>query len=162
MTEQEMRDANVPTPKSDDELSAYIKGLVDQQHDYGTCCYAMSMAAVAAFNYVASKLGVTGFQASCADMDILRRTRRMERFQILDLSNLLFPQYRDRFKSCDEMIADNVEWLSEEAKKNLATSDHAHPDVVAYWKMLSERKDRTSCAPESPAREGSGAVANNN
>lgn len=162
MTEQEMRDAKVPTFNSDEDLSAYIKGLVLQQHDYGTCCYAMSMAAVAAFNFVASKLGVTGFQASCADMDILRRTRRMERFQILDLSNLLFPQYRDKFKSFDSMIADNAEWLSEEAEKNLATSDHAHPEVIAHWKMLSELKDRTSCAPGSPAREGSGAVANSN
>ena len=29
-------------------------------------------------HYVASKLGMTGFQASCADLDILRRTRLLD------------------------------------------------------------------------------------
>ena len=77
MTEQEMRDTEVPRANTIGELSDYIESLVQQEHDYGTCVYAMSMAATAAFNYVARRLGVTGFQASCADMDVLRRTRRI-------------------------------------------------------------------------------------
>lgn len=155
MTEQEMRSAQVPTLKTMDELTAYIAGLVEQEHDYGTCCYAMSMAAVAAFNHVASKLGVTGFQASCADMDILRRTRRMERFQILDLSDLLYPQYRDKFKSFEDMLAENAEWLPGEAQKKLAEShDHAHPDVIAYWEMLTRLKsEEARPAPKSAWQE---------
>ena len=38
--EKEMREARVPTPKSLDELQEYIKGLVEREHDYGTCVRA--------------------------------------------------------------------------------------------------------------------------
>src|SRR5690606_31751241 len=78
MDEAQMRAAEVPWPETMDELTAYIEGLVEREHDYGTCVYAMSMAAVAAFQHVAKRLGVTGFQASCADMDVLRRTRNLD------------------------------------------------------------------------------------
>src|SRR5574343_1229666 len=96
MNEQEMRESEVPTFDTIEELSKYVAELVSQDHDYGTCCYAMSMSAVAAFNFVAHKLGVTGFQASCADLDILRRTRYLKGpFAIQNYSNLLYPQYAD-------------------------------------------------------------------
>ena len=63
MCEQDMRAAEVPSAGTIGELSDYIESLVQQEHDYGTCVYAMSMAATSAFNYVAHQLGVTGFQA---------------------------------------------------------------------------------------------------
>ena len=89
-----MRAEKAPWPKTLEELNEYITSLTDRQHDYGTCVYAMSLAAVAAFQHVASKLGVTGFQASCADLDILRRTRSMEGpFIILKAEDMCYPQY---------------------------------------------------------------------
>lgn len=140
-TEAELRDAQAPSPKSVEELSAIIDTLVDREHDYGTCVYAMSIAATAAFNYVAHKLGVTGFQAGCADLDILKRTRRMERFRIVDMSNLLYPQYRDKFDALGykQLIAENADWLAEEARKRLLETDnkHAHPRVLAHWQRLA-------------------------
>lgn len=136
--EQEMRDAKVPTPDTAKDLTAYIDGLVKRDHDYGTCVYAMSMAATAAFNYVAHKLGVTGFQASCADMDILRRTRSLEGpFMILDGQNALYPQYDLEGKVREWLGGDDFkEWISEQAKKKLAESDGASPSVVAHWRSL--------------------------
>lgn len=137
-SEQQMREEEVPTPKTSRQLSAYIDELVDRQHSYGTCVYAMSMAATAAFNYVASKLGVTGFQASCADLDVLRRTRRIEGpFMILFARDLLYPQY-DLHAKVDEMADDARGWLSAEARKKLNESPDAHPDVVAHWKRLAK------------------------
>jgi hypothetical protein len=50
--ESDMRKAKVPWPQSEEELTEYINSLVYRNHDYGTCVYAMSMAAVAAFQYV--------------------------------------------------------------------------------------------------------------
>lgn len=137
--EREMRAAEVPTPQTPEELSAYIDGLVKQNHDYGTCVYAMSMAATAAFNYVASKLGVTGFQASCADMDIIRRTRRIDGpLMLLDGSQALYPQY-DLIGKVREWMEDDdfQKWLSEEAKKKLAESGDASERVTAHWKRLA-------------------------
>lgn len=140
-TEQEMREASVPSLKTIEELTGYINELVDREHDYGTCVYAMSMAATAAFNYVAGALGVTGFQASCADLDIIRRTRHIEGpFGIIDGADLLYPQY-DLHAKLDEMIQKWMPWAKEEAIKMLAKMSKegiAADSVVAHWKKLSE------------------------
>ncbi len=80
-SEGDMREVKNPQPYTPKQLADYIDSLVSRNHDYGTAVYAMSLAAVAAFNYVAHKVGSSGFQASCADLDVLRRTRntRMSR-----------------------------------------------------------------------------------
>lgn len=136
-TEKEMREATVPTPAFVDDLAKYVSSLVDRQHDYGTCVYAMSMAATAAFNYVAHKLGVTGFQASCADMDILTRTRGWKgSFIILKAEDLLYPQY-DLPQKLNEWIAEQKPWLAEQAKLLLSERDGAHSAVSAHWQKLA-------------------------
>jgi len=141
MGEAAMRDYELPWPRSEDELTTIVRSLVNRQHDYGTCVYAMSMAAVAAFNYVASALGVTGFQASCADLDVLRRTRSLEVFRVVDASKLLYPQYltREHFPTQDDIEADCGEWLGNKARALLTESPNAHPDVVARWQELAAR-----------------------
>lgn len=137
VTEQEMREAEVPSPKSQKELLAYIESLVNREHDYGTCVYAMSMSAVATFNYVAGMLGVTGFQASCADLDILRRTRSLKGpFSIQRGEDWLYPQY-DPEERLRKFRVEISEWLSAEAKQLLKERDSAHPNVVAHWQKLA-------------------------
>lgn len=139
MTEQEMREAKVETPSNLEELNAYIEKLVNQEHGYGTCVYAMSMAATAAFNYVASQLGVTGFQAGCADMDAFRRMRGIDGpFMMLQAENMLYPQYNLEGKLKEFMCSsDTQEWLKEEARLRLVDSEYAHPKVLAHWKKLA-------------------------
>jgi hypothetical protein len=150
MTEEEMRDADVPTLETLEELTAYISELVNQPQDYGTCVYAMSMAATATFNYVARNLGVTGFQASCADMDILRRTRDLEGpFMLVKGENLLYPQY-DIQSNVQEWIGSCTPWAAQEAKKLLAS---ANPENVAYnvwrhWERLASAGEELD-APET-------------
>ena len=144
MTEQELRNSEVPTPESYEELIAYIQGLVEQEHDYGTCVYAMSMSAVAAFIFVAGRLGVTGFQASCADLDILTRIRNIKGgFILLKTKDLLYPQYDLRKKLNDFITSDETEtFLKEEAKKHLAQdNEFTHPNVIAHWKKLIEENE---------------------
>ncbi len=134
-----MRDSTPAWPKTEEEMLAQIRANLEGSHDYGTCVYAMSLSALAAFHYVASKLGVTGFQASCADMDFLRRTRGMKGgFLILKAEDLLFPQDDLRAK-LEEFIAESREWLCTEARKLLdERSSVAHPNVLAHWKKLAE------------------------
>lgn len=139
MTEKEMRDSKVPWFETIGELGRYIEDLRDQSHDYGTCVYAMSMAATATFYYMAGQLGVTGFQASCADMDILRRTRCMTSgFRIFDYDNLLYPQYEDKFPTWNGLIEENIESLAKLAREKLDTCKCPHPDVKAHWEKLVE------------------------
>jgi hypothetical protein len=137
-TEAEMREAKVPWPKTKEQLVEYIESLVNRQHDYGTCVYAMSMAAEAAFNYVAGKEGCTGFQASCADLDFVRRVRLLKGpFMLIKAEDMLYPQY-NLFDKLSESMEKWKPWAKEEAVKKLAETDHAHPDVIAHWKKLAE------------------------
>lgn len=135
--EKAMRESSVPWPKTPEQLSQYIASLVSKEHDYGTCVYAMSMAAVAALNYVAGHLGVTGFQASCADMDIIRRTRHIDGpFMLINGADALYPQY-DLPGRLAEAMDKWKPWLKEQAQKNLDSNTSAHPNVIDHWKKLA-------------------------
>ena len=141
LNEADLRATRVETPDSPEQLLAVIEQLVKREHDYGTAVYAMSMAAVAAYEYVARQLGVTGFQASCADMDIIRRNRRLDGpFMLVNGDHALYPQYNIREK-VESFLRDIRPWLGEQARVKLAeqetiTIGHAHPDVVNHWKAL--------------------------
>ena len=139
-SESEMRETKEQWPKTIEELEEYIGSLVNREHDYGTCVYAMSLAAVAAFNYVAHKLGTTGFQASCADLDILRRTRNLKcGFRILDYEHLLYPQYlnSEHFPTVEELLEENKEELAKAAKQKLNEDGGIHPEVKARWEYIA-------------------------
>ena len=142
-TEAEMRDGVIPRHETVEEMAAYITALVERPHDYGTCVYAMSMAAVAAYDYVAHKLGVTGFQASCADMDILRRNRGYKHgFQLVDYADVLYPQYWDEerapFFQALMRKPETRQRFREEATKLLAAANGSvHPGVREHWEMLA-------------------------
>lgn len=138
--EKQLRESPDPWPCTEEELRVYIKALHLRRHDYGTCCYAMSLAAVAAFNYIAHALGTTGFQSSCADLDILRRTRGLKHgFQILDFDKLLYPQScnEDNFPSAAFLLRKHHVDLARQAQEKLTDSEGAHPNVIAHWKRLA-------------------------
>ena len=155
-TEQEMRAETAPAPDTIEALGEYIASLVDRQHDYGTCVYAMSLAATAAFNHVAYKLGVTGFQASCADLDIVRRTRSMDGpFILLKGEDMIYPQY-DLPGKLREAMEKWADWAAEQAAKKLAENkqENVHPNVWAHWVALSARKPNTHALPRGGAKKG--------
>ncbi len=138
--EQAMRAEKVPWPKTIEELTAYIEKQVDGPHDYGTAVYAMSLAATAAFNYVAGTLGCTGFQASCADLDIVRRTRLIDGpFMLIKGEDALYPQ-SDLPANLSKALDEWKPWMADEAAKKLAENPQAHPAVVAHWKALIAAK----------------------
>jgi hypothetical protein len=146
-TAKQMREHEVPWPKTEQELTSYIDSLVNRDHDYGTCVYAMSCAALATFYYVSSKLGVTEFQASCADLDFLKRSRNMKNgFCVVDYNNLLYPQYLndEHFPTFQTLMENNKEMLKKEAKKKLRGKDKfTSKTVIEHWKMLSKLKSDT-------------------
>lgn len=138
LTERQMRESEVPSPLTKEQLLEYIESLTNRQHDYGTCVYAMSMAAQAAFNYVAGNLGVSGFQASCAGLEFVRRVGRIHGpFIILRAEDALYPQYNLE-KNLRGMLNEAAPWLKAEAKKKLEHTDHAHPAVIAHWEKLAK------------------------
>ena len=138
-TEKQLRKLEMPWPANEEEMLKIIRAVIYRSHDYGTCVYAMSIASEAAFNWAARSLGVTGFQASCADMDILRRTRQFKGgFQIVDYNNLLYPQYRDKFDSLtfESLLHEHKDELKKRASELLIANPNSHPKVKAHWERL--------------------------
>lgn len=141
--EKAMRAQAAPYPKTLQELTRVIGELVDGPHDYGTAVYATSLAATAAFHFVASTLGLSGFQASCADLDVLRRTRHYQGpFMVIDGANLLYPQYNFH-NDVDEFIQDNAAWAKEQAQKHIEEHGGSEakfggsPRVWEHWQKLA-------------------------
>ena len=144
MTESEMRDMDAPRPKSWDELRDFCEPLFAKENDdYGKAVYCMSLAAVAMFNFAASKVGATGFQASCADMDILRRTRHMENgFQIVNYDNALYPQYLEGDHTALIAIFDEIAPdLADAAAKLIEKNPGANARVIDHWKRIAALKE---------------------
>lgn len=157
LTEQEMQKEIVPTPQSLAELNRYISAMVDRDHDYGTEVYAMSMVAAAAFQYVASKLGVSGFQASGAGLDFLRRVRGMEcGFRIIDYKNLLFPQYLtpEHFPTMQDLLRDNCKELGMIAQQKIKENPKAHPSVMRHWENLVEQMEDMKASKPTNSNNG--------
>lgn len=137
-TEAELQEYNLPKIANTKGLKTFIDDLIKREHTYGTCCYAMSLAAYAAFTYTASQLGVTGFQASCADLDFIKRTRGYKGpFILLKGEDLLYPQYNLQ-NNLEAAIQDWGPWIKEQATELLAKSPDAHPKVIAHWKELAQ------------------------
>jgi 4-hydroxyphenylpyruvate dioxygenase-like putative hemolysin len=137
-TKEGLREEKVPTPSTIEDLNTYIQSLIGLRHDHGTCVYAMSMAAEATFNFVAGQLGATGFQASCADLDFIRRTRMIKGpLIIFSGDDYIYPQY-NFYEKANEWYSSIRDWQRTEAKKKLKNIDHVHKDVVAYWQELAK------------------------
>ena len=154
--EAALRALDVPRFDTETDLLAFIHGLVERPHDYGTCVYAMSLAAAAAFYYVSRKLGVTGFQAGCADLDFLSRVRGYKYgCRVIDYDEALYPQYWDDAvkRAAFQAAFDDGKWREKfraAAQQLLATEAHlAVPAVVAHWRTLAAGQDVLRPSPHA-------------
>ena len=151
---QEKPPEPVPWFKTEDELIAYIRemlawpgGATDGGEGYGRCVHAMSNAALAAYRYIGGKLGVTGFQASCADMQFLVDSRGMKHGALLlDGNDVLYPQY-DLVEKAREFVESlrNSADIRQAAAENLAKGRGVE-NVRAHWQAIVD-------APVIPERE---------
>lgn len=138
MTEDELREAKAPWPKTEEELLAFLSVMRQREHDYGTCVYAVGLSAVATYNYMGCALGTTGFQMSCADFVILGHTRHLKAGKIVDYRDMLYPQHEYRFAKT--ISPETWEWLKKEAFSLLKSSPHAAAHVVAHWQSIVDGK----------------------
>lgn len=101
---------------------------------YNRCVTAIADVLEVVFREMAERLGITGYQASCVDLEFTRRNRRLEYFAVQDYGNLLYPQYARHFLTIDPHV---WEWLQEKAKDFLQADtlggQGAHPAVRQHW-----------------------------
>lgn len=133
---------NEPWPKTEEELLEVIQKALKGPYDYNTSAEAPVEAALAAFNYVASEVGLTGFQAGWGQMQFIKRSRGLKHpFMLLDSSLMLYPQY-NLSNDVNEFMAKSKPHIAKEAKKNLEEKGgRAHPNVLAHWEELANWYD---------------------
>lgn len=125
-----------------DDLMTEISNLVDIEHGgaagYEASADAMWKAALAVFNFAASEVGATGFQASWAALRFYGEAMSIKGpFLVMKLEDALFPQY-DLPGRLAAYLKEHREWLRQQAKEKLAGDlSYVHPDVLAHWQKLA-------------------------
>lgn len=104
-------------------LPNFLKEITENyQHDYGTICHAMAIAAIASARAInaSPQGGITGFQAGAIMWEFIREwnySGNKTGLKLVDYDNLLYPQYEDEF---EKAISSGVwENLQKEAKANI-------------------------------------------
>jgi hypothetical protein len=140
-------------PENSAELADLIESLTVFDHDgsesgYEQSADAMWKAALAAFEYVARRVGATGFQASWSALRFYGEAMHVDGpYMVVQLNDALYPQY-DVTARVPKFIEENRGWLREQAQAKLAEYDgrtecertFVHPDVAAHWRKLAEAK----------------------
>lgn len=141
MDEKEFRDTYSPRIKEVtlETLPAFVNELMNQEHDYGSICVALGLAA-AATAWACDKHengGITGFQAGAVFWEFVRAWDPSMigecGARVVNYDELLFPQYKTKFTSISQSTFDT---LKKEAEKQLADNDMAHPEVIAHWQSI--------------------------
>lgn len=141
--EQALRDEFTPLIKTVTlaELPAFIDKLMNRQHDYGSICVALGLAA-AATAWAGDKHkngGITGFQAGAVFWEFARAwgspTIGECGARFVNYDDLLFPQYGERFTA---ISPDTLKKVQEVALKRLSEKGElVHPEVRAHWEAIA-------------------------
>jgi hypothetical protein len=127
-------------PKSEDDLVAYIREQTKAGGYDGTAEGAIK-ATLACFNYMAGKLGLTGFQAGWCALQLVAEINSIDcPFGIVKAEDLLYPQYETTSKVEGWFETWRRDWAQAQAQAKLDAlepGDHVHPDVLARWKELA-------------------------
>jgi hypothetical protein len=151
----------VETPKTEDELVtrirahlAYVQdavppGVVPTQEQlgegYNRVVEAAADVALTAFRYAMSELGATGFQASCAELEFMQRSRQLKGpFLLIDGEQLLYPQYNLEARVLETLVKWRQEWAPGEARRLIAENDpsRVNTQVWHHWQQLATSPSR--------------------
>lgn len=120
-----------------EDVASFIKELLAAEHTYSSCVYATAGAALAAGHLMASRLGITGFQAGCVMWEFVREWLDLDGVvRLVQYRDMLYPQYESKFAKA--ITPDVWEDLQSEARKLLAKErrNGASSPVVAHWQSI--------------------------
>lgn len=130
-----------------DNLPEFLRHILeDYRHDYGTICHALSAGSLTAIHAMnrapGARGGITGFQAGCVMWEFIRNFKYKNNkcgLKLLDMDNLLYPQYADKFHA----ISRNAwEAVRKEAAERIKQSEAAHEkyedDMEQYKKDMKQ------------------------
>lgn len=131
-----------------------LDAICEGPHDYSTSAEAMVTAMVTAGNYVASRLGLTGFQASWAALNAYAKIMDYDcPIIVFKADDLLYPQYDLPGRLADWMH-ECKPWLAAQARQKLAgdTASVVEP-VMRRWKKLAAYEPPADAMTEAVADE---------
>lgn len=130
----------IPWPKTKEELMSIIDVELKKEHDYSTAAESPAIVAVAAFNFVATQLGITGFQAGWGELRFIQMSKGYEYFILLNLDDCLYPQY-DLHQKLEEFRTSKKAkaYLKDKAKELLKNEQEwTLSEVKAHWEKLAK------------------------
>lgn len=138
-------------------LPAFLQKITaEYQHDYGTICHAMAMAAIAAAWSVnaSPQGGITGFQAGAVMWEFVREWQYPNNktgLRIIDYDNFLYPQYADKFEKAmprsawaalRKAAADRIKDADEDHAKYLTSLDAYNVAIAEFVKKYPDYYER--------------------
>lgn len=128
-------------PETLEDFIKMVEAVEGSHHTYETIADSLTDLTVAFFNYFASKHGMTGWQASWAQLQFIKKTRNMEApFMIVDSSKLLYPQY-DILVDVERFLEESKPELAKIAQERLdelKDDDLISLNVLERWKEISK------------------------
>lgn len=131
-------------PKTENELIAAIRAALKNGTGYEGSANALVEITLCAYRYACDQLGVSAFQASWADLNIMTKARGIDGpWGINTADKMLYPQYDLRAHLNELMNGEWLEWAREQAKEKLARADEENdpylsPAVRARWEHLAK------------------------
>lgn len=131
-------------------IDAFIAGVFDPDvaygpntDGYGKAVEAMWRSAYVTHEYVASQLGVTGFQHSMSSLTLLGALNGIDGpYMLITVNDVLYPQYDVVGRVAEFLNSEDVrKWLVEQAKEKLAEFEavdggFASSVVAAHWRTI--------------------------
>ncbi|MDO5540568.1 MAG: hypothetical protein Q4F83_10950 [Eubacteriales bacterium] len=128
-----------------EKLPEFLRHLTeDYQHDYGTICHALSAGAVATA-WAMDKTpcaGITGFQAGFVMWGFIQHWQYPHNccgLRLLDMDNLLYPQYEDKFHTISR---DTWEKVQKEAAERIAESRRQHENYLLKMEQYKKEMEQ--------------------
>ncbi len=128
--------------RSDEDLNTLEARFLEMEHTYDSACHATAAMALHAARRMASRLGLSGFQAGFVDLQFVSHWRFDDEdvpFGIMDFSQLLYPQYDDDAprrisKATFERLRELARERLNEAPKGLK---FASERVLERWRLIA-------------------------
>lgn len=124
-----------------EKLCEFLKLCETYDDDYGGVAVATGQAALAVMEYFAHIFGLTSFQASFVNFEILRGWTYSDNktsLKIVNYDYMLYPQYAYKF---DKTVTPSTwEAIQKEARKFLdergSFGHKVHPSVISHWQSI--------------------------
>jgi len=118
-----------------DNIAEFMTDLTTKyQHDYGTICHAIAIAAKAAARAIdhSPQGGITGFQAGAIMWQFISEWAHPNNktgMKLVNYDNFLYPQYGEKFEKT--ITSSTWEAIQKEAKAKIENADLGHTEFIA-------------------------------